>query len=75
MPIPGTKQELQAAGYRFLDHGCCDACEQRIEWWRTPQGRQIPFDPMPAPEAPACGHWSTCNQLAHAARKAGRAAK
>ena len=60
MPFPANAEEMQLAGYRFLDHGECDGCYQAIEWWRTPKGRQIPMDPMSTPESPATSHWATC---------------
>lgn len=67
MPIPANAEAMKAAGYSFMDHGRCDACSQAVEWWRTPQGRQIPMNPMPAPTSPARGHWNTCGGVAHAA--------
>lgn len=69
MPIPENSDAMKAAGYLFMDHGCCDACYREIEWWRTPQGRQIPMDPMPRPSAPARGHWSTCDQMVQTKKK------
>ena len=63
MPIPANAEEMRAAGYRYMDHGQCDACDQPVEWWRTPQGRQIPMNPMPSPTDRARGHWSTCSEM------------
>lgn len=63
MPIPANAEEMRAYGYTFIDHGRCDACEKPVEWWRTPQRRQIPMNPMPLASSPARGHWSTCNKM------------
>ena len=64
MPIPRNFAELKAKGYSFVDHGRCDACDQPVEWWRTPQGRQIPMNPMPLAASQARGHWGTCSKVA-----------
>jgi hypothetical protein len=51
---------MHERGYKFLEQGVCDGCLQIIEWWRTPEGHQIPMNPMATPESPAIAHWATC---------------
>jgi hypothetical protein len=60
MVFPGNANGLRAAGYRFLDHDVCIICQVPIEWWLTPQSRNIPMNPMPTEDTPAVGHWVTC---------------
>jgi hypothetical protein len=60
MPFPENAQQMHEQKYKFLDQGICDGCHEVIEWWRTPNGHQIPMNPMPTPESPAIAHWATC---------------
>lgn len=55
MPIPTTEAALKAAGYTFATLGHCRGCLYAIEWWWTPRGKAMPFDP----ETYAV-HWETC---------------
>lgn len=38
-----TDVELARAGYKFIDGGTCRACPARIEWFRTPNGKNMPM--------------------------------
>lgn len=62
MPFPKTFSALKAAGYVFQNDGRCRGCQRDLEWWRTPSGRKMPFDPMDASkdESPAVPHHATC---------------
>ena len=43
MPIPDTKETLEAAGYLFDNEGTCRGCGEEIEWWITPNGKKMPM--------------------------------
>ena len=60
MPFPANADEMRTEGYKFLDHGVCDGCQQKIEWWLTPKGRNIPMNAMPDAKTPAIAHWANC---------------
>lgn len=57
MPFPKTDTEAIAQGYKFEKKGHCRGanCKAEIEWWITPKGKQMPFDPGTMEP-----HWSTC---------------
>lgn len=62
MPFPKTADEMKAQGYTFSDDGTCKGCGDDIEWWKTPQGKNIPMNPMPRGTNEAIAHWSTCTE-------------
>lgn len=63
MPFSANANGMRLANYRFSDHGVCVICQAEIEWWLTPQGRNIPMNPMPTEDTPAIGHWVTCDDF------------
>ena len=62
MPFPQTLDELKSAGYMFDNHAECRGCGESIEWWKTPNGKSIPMNPMDRGVSPAVAHWSTCSE-------------
>ncbi len=62
MPFPKTSEELKAAGYKFDNDGTCRGCGDEIEWWITPKGGKMPFNPMTSGSAPAITHFTTCTE-------------
>jgi len=61
MPFPKTKDELEAAGYRYVNSGQCTAqsCLAPVEWWRTPKNAKMPLDVGTLEP-----HWATCKAVA-----------
>ena len=57
MSFPKTEEELWKQGYRFYKKGRCNGpnCRADIEWWDTPNNKQIPLDPGTMEP-----HWGTC---------------
>jgi len=57
MPLPNTKEGLEAAGYRYAGSKVCRGpnCGVRMEIWNTPAGRQLPLDPVTL-----VPHFGTC---------------
>lgn len=66
---PKSKQELIERGYQLTGSGECSGCGKHIEWWRTPNGRPAPYDPMPQLTSAANSHFATCTR-ANTFRKA-----
>jgi hypothetical protein len=62
--MPGkveTKHEMLRAGYTFRSKSTCKSCAAPIEWWRTNNGKNLCFDPLPANEDETTTvHWATC---------------
>jgi len=56
MSFPQTRDELEAAGFRFDTLGRCRGvrCHGDLHWWWTPKGKRIPLDADGTP------HWVTC---------------
>jgi hypothetical protein len=61
MAFPKTWDELKAAGYEWLNDSECRGCGEPIMWFRTPNGKKIPMDPMDAGSSKATPHWATCS--------------
>ncbi len=55
---PETRRELLRAGYKFLNNSKCKSCDAPIEWWKTTNGKLLPFNPMADDNALAKKH--TC---------------
>lgn len=57
MTFAKTKEELVERGYRFDGSGTCKGprCGARIDWYKTPKGRNIPMN-----ADTATPHWETC---------------
>ena len=62
MAFPKTLDEMTAAGYVFDNHAECRGCGDAIEWWKTPNGKSIPINPMDRGTAEAVAHWATCRE-------------
>ena len=43
MSLPTTRSGLTDLGWRFSSRSSCRACEKKIEWWKTPDGRNAPM--------------------------------
>ena len=39
-----TRQELEAAGYKFADFGSCRRCKAPVVWYETPRKKLMAFD-------------------------------
>jgi len=62
MAFPKTLNEMTERGYKFKDHAECRGCGDPIEWWETPNGRNIPMNPMTGGESEAAPHWVSCTE-------------
>lgn len=62
MGFPRTFEELRAKGYDFDNYSTCKGCGDDIEWWKTPNGKSIPMNPMPSGSSPAVPHWASCTE-------------
>ena len=60
--FPGTRHEMKRARYEFKSASHCKACQRPIEWWKTTNGKMMPFDPMLTEDSAAVSHWGTCPQ-------------
>ena len=61
MPFPKDWDELKAAGYIFDNDAECRGCGDSIMWFKTPNGKSIPMNPMQRGTDPAVAHWATCS--------------
>lgn len=59
-PLPSTRTELVVAGYVFSNLKPCNGCQRNIEWWTSPRGSPLPFDPMAEGAEMAVNHLETC---------------
>ncbi len=52
-----SREELEAAGYRFLNTSRCAGkdCRAEIDWYETPKGKKMPLDPDTLET-----HWASC---------------
>lgn len=62
---PRNRAELLARGYHFKGQGHCRGCNQLIEWYDTPAGRNAPYNLMPHDDSPAVCHFATCTRANH----------
>ena len=62
MAFPQTLNEMKARGYTFKDDGVCKGCGEDIEWYKTPNGKNIPMNPMTGGDSEAVAHWATCTE-------------
>ena len=60
-PRANTRRELIAAGYQYIGNDTC-ACGEPLEWWRTPNQKKAPFDPMATVDSAARSHFAKCNR-------------
>jgi len=58
--FPEGKAALLRAGFRFHEPGRCRGthCQADIEWYWTPKGKRMPFNPDGTP------HHTTCHDAA-----------
>ena len=69
MPFPLTLAALEEAGYKRSNYSRCKGCLDSIEWWITPNGENMPMEPMPRQESAAISHWALCGQAQRFRRK------
>jgi len=60
MSMPETKQEMLRAGYTFKSNSVCKGCNAKIEWWKTTNGRNLPFNAIASDHAVMTPHFATC---------------
>lgn len=55
--IYGSREELEADGYRFAGSGKCkgSTCGAMIDWYVTPHDKKLPLDPDTLQP-----HWQAC---------------
>jgi len=70
MPLPANADQMRMESYRFADHACCDACGEPVEWWISPQGRNILMNPMPTTETRDRLHAAVCGKRGSLRKKA-----
>lgn len=60
MGYPSSREELEAAGFRFDSMGRCRGtrCKADLYWWTTPKGKRIPLN------ADGTAHHVTCPDVA-----------
>jgi hypothetical protein len=61
MSFPRDMNHLKAHGYKFQDDSVCKFCGADIEWWETPSGKKLPFDPMTYGASAAVMHITVCS--------------
>lgn len=62
MAFPKDSNEMKAQGYVFDNGAICRGCGEEIEWWKTPQGKSMPFNPMKKSTDEAVTHFRTCSE-------------
>ena len=62
MAFPKTLDEMKERGYVFDNHAECRGCGDAIEWWKTPNDKNIPMNPMERGSSEAVAHWATCSE-------------
>lgn len=62
MAFPKDRDELIKAGYVFSNFARCKVCQEEIEWYTTPRGKNMPFDLMPEGNSLAVTHFTTCEE-------------
>jgi hypothetical protein len=63
MPFPKTYDELIHGGYVYSGQARCKDCNERIEWWITPEKHAMPFDLIIDPSVPVSPHLATCSHV------------
>ena len=61
MAFPTTLNEMKQRGYVWLNDSECKGCGEKIMWFRTPNGKKIPMNPMTGGDSEAVAHWATCD--------------
>ena len=62
--VPKSRSEMAPLDYRFAGSGQCKHCAAHIEWWKTPAGKNAPYNPMPELNSAAVSHFATCPRAA-----------
>ena len=62
MAFPTTLNEMKQRGYVWLNDSECKGCGEKIMWFRTPNGKKIPMNPMTGGDSEAVAHWATCTE-------------
>lgn len=60
--LPRNREFLLRGDYSFRGNGSCSGCAEPVEWWKTPNKRMAPFNPMPEIYSPAVSHFATCKE-------------
>jgi hypothetical protein len=53
--------ELKGRGFEFKKHANCQNCGDEIEWWVSPAGNWLPYNPMSKGSDEAVFHGKTCS--------------
>jgi hypothetical protein len=59
MPFPKTLEEMKQQGYKYKNDNVCE-CGDDVEWWETPRGFSMKFNPMEKGTSPAMPHNREC---------------
>ena len=62
--LPATRRGMIERGYVYTGNNTCSGCGAAIEWWKTPNQRSAPFDPMPLEYSFSRSHFATCTRRA-----------
>jgi hypothetical protein len=57
-----TRHKMIRAGYTFIADSTCKGCKRPIQWWKTMNGKNCPFDPIAGDHDLTTVHWATCPQ-------------
>ena len=58
---PETRRGMLEQGYQFIGNDVC-VCGNALEWWRTPNQREAPYEPMKELESPSVSHYRYCKR-------------
>lgn len=58
---PQTRRGMIEQGYQFIGNDVC-VCGHQIEWWRTPNQREAPYEPMKDETSAATTHFKYCKR-------------
>jgi hypothetical protein len=61
--MPYDRFEMERANYQFTGTSKCRSCSAPVEWWKTTNGSNIPFDPPKVAgdmREEAISHFATC---------------
>ena len=70
--LPADRAEMLRRGYVYTGNRACteSTCKKPIEWWRTPNGKMAPYDPMPDEASHSRSHYASCTRAASFRRTA-----
>ena len=58
---PEHRRQMLELGFQFIGNDIC-ACGYPIEWWRTLNQREAPYEPMPELTSPSRSHFAYCKR-------------